>query len=71
MGRPRGGALKVWWSKRERDIMYDWDKHPSDGHLLDNFFCYTQGLGGKTFVQELEDRGFDITTLRFTIERAN
>ena len=57
----RGAALRVWWSKRERDVMYDWDKHPPDGHLLHYHL--------DPLLKELDRRGFDLTTVSFSIKR--
>lgn len=69
MAKPRSGALKVWWCRRERDLRFSWDRHRPDGHLLHGVFAYTPCFTGRTFWEELEARGFDITTLRFSIER--
>lgn len=68
MARPRG-ALVAWWNKRERDLSIAWDRFPPDGHMLFGVLDFIAGPSGKTFRQELEDRGYDITTLRFSIER--
>lgn len=54
-------ALRVWWSKREGDVMYDWDRHPPDGHLMHNHMS--------PLLAELDRRGFDLTTVRFSIRR--
>lgn len=56
--------LRANWSKRENDIMLH---HPmgfgtrSDGHFLSNHF-------DKEFTESLKERGYDITTLKFSIE---
>lgn len=39
-----------------------------DGHLLHSFFSYTK-IDDKSLIEELENRGYDITTLQFTIRR--
>lgn len=54
-------ALRVWWSKREGDVMYDYDRHAPDGHLMHHH------MG--PLLEELDRRGFDLTTVRFTIRR--
>ena len=54
-------ALRVWWSKRERDVMYDYDRSVADGHLMHNH------MG--PLLTELDRRGFDLATVRFTIRR--
>lgn len=40
-----------------------------DGHLLYGAFSFVEVTTGKTLVKELEDRGYDITTLQFSIKR--
>lgn len=83
----RGPAdLRVYWSKRERALVYNGRK--TTGMLLAHFLekiklidAYDQrhGLAAKihrpdesderTLAQELEARGYDLTTLRFSIRR--
>ncbi len=54
--------LKARYSKREKDLLIE---HPlgfntgSDGHMLYDFLRQLKG--------ELEDRGYDITTLKFEV----
>lgn len=59
-------GLRVRWSKRENDWMIYQPNGP-DGHLMGDF------LGGHLsfdeFVKELDGRGYDTTTLRFTVKR--
>ena len=58
---PRLGAR---WSKRERDILFTWDAMPggsSNGHLLHNVLS--------PLAKELEARGFDLATMRFSIRK--
>lgn len=55
-------GLRVRWSKREKDLLFEYDKHKWDGHYLYSVFT-------KAFTAELESRGFDVTTLRFTVKR--
>lgn len=62
--------LRVYWSKKEQDVMYWHPKRVVDSRLLHHYFChvkYDTGGGETTLVEELERRGFDITTLRFSI----
>jgi hypothetical protein len=70
-------TLAAWWSEKERDLMFHHPTRKADGHMLMGAFCYpprTPGIGlmdreePKSLVQELEARGFDLTTLRFTIQ---
>ena len=57
-------CLRAYWSKRERDLMLF---HPlgqatsCDAHWL-------SGVFGKQFTDELSSRGYDVTTLRFSVE---
>lgn len=73
-----GDTLKVVWSKRERDLLISYPSKP-DGHLVHNVLnckrCHPdmKGLFGVTwepsFIDELEARGYDLTTLKFSIKR--
>lgn len=62
--------LRAYWSKKENDVMYYYPKCGVDGSLLHHFFSYVTndfGDGQKTFLDELDRRGFDLTTLKFSI----
>ncbi len=73
--------LTAKWSKREKDIMFDFPEYKADGHMLCSYLCNKRhmykmdALGGFTteeipsLVQELELRGYDITTLKFSIQK--
>lgn len=69
MRRTHLNTLSAYWSKGERDLMFNWPSTSSDGHLLHVFFDVLTfpNVGPKTLRQALEDRGYDITTLRFSI----
>jgi hypothetical protein len=56
----RNLPLKANWSKRERDVMIHYPRSP-DGHWL-------AGVFDKSFVDELDRRGYDVTTLRFSVK---
>lgn len=66
--------LVVKWSKKENDLLIGGPNGP-DRHLTHGFFNRTPILtwDGKVayenFVKELENRGYDITTLKFSIKR--
>jgi hypothetical protein len=77
-GRDPDNELWVNWSKREHDIQAHYPRS-CDGNLLLNFFC-TERLHysikqigavetGKSLIKELEERGYDITTLKFSIKK--
>ena len=53
--------LRATWSKREQDVMIHFPRK-CDGH-------YLSGVFDKQFIQEMRQRGYDLTTLRFSIER--
>lgn len=70
--RARPGELKATWSRREEDINFDWGGSGAgkpDGHMLYGAICCVVLVGGKTLMQELEARGYDLTTLRFSIRQ--
>jgi hypothetical protein len=65
------GELKARWSKRDRDVLMEWggsgaDK--TDGSWLNSWLSHHKGFDG-TFLAELEQRGYDVTTLRISVKR--
>ena len=69
MAKP--GELIVRWSKKERDILFDYGgggAGSSDGHWMHSWLTWHKGFDD-TFLNELENRGFDIKTLRITMKR--
>jgi hypothetical protein len=69
--------LTACWSKRENDILYSFPSKP-DGHLLNSVISAPRQRYDYTtdrveyepsLREELAARGYDITTLRFSIER--
>ena len=64
--------IRLRWSKKEQDVEVAWDAQangkPNAGMVLTHF-TWTPTLHELTFVKELERRGYDLTTLRFSIER--
>jgi hypothetical protein len=71
-------TLRARWSKRERDILYSYPRHGSEGAILHHHFSILRDPelrvadyyrpAGKTLIEELEARGYDITTLKFSIK---
>jgi hypothetical protein len=64
-------TLSMRWSKREKCMLISYPSKP-DGHLLHvrlNAPRFTDSEEQPSFVQELEARGYDLTTLRFSIRR--
>lgn len=73
--------LYMRWSKREKDLLLNYPNSP-DKALTFNAFCGKtmtrdwEKKGGPivwedSFVDELKKRGYDITTLKFSIEKLN
>ena len=56
--------LRVTYSKRERDLML----HYPLGKGTKRDASYLSGVFGKEFTDELDGRGYDITTIKFSIE---
>lgn len=76
--RTRDNTLRAQWSKRERDVSFGWPSGPqtkADGHLLHSVFGVERypppsplnRLPDPSLLKELERRGYDITTLCFSI----
>jgi hypothetical protein len=53
--------LRAYWSKREHDVMIGYPRK-CDGHWL-------SGVFNKAFTDELTARGYDVTTMRFSIQQ--
>jgi len=61
-------GLSVKWSKRERDLIFNLDEvKGADGHLL--YQCLCLGRDGLSLTKELKERGYDLTTLRFSVKK--
>lgn len=70
--KAKPGQLKVGWSKQEQDIVFAWggqgaDK--SDAGLLNVMLTSTPKCFDKSIQDELIARGYDITTIRFSIQK--
>lgn len=57
-------GVRVKYSKREHDLVVDWDSETSKANP-----GYIIGIFTNEIVQELERRGYDTTTLRFSIRK--
>jgi hypothetical protein len=67
--------LRAVWSKREADILYHYPRS-CDGALLHYHFDVLRDRAlegvrpeGRSLIEELVERGYDITTLRFSVDR--
>lgn len=66
--------LSAKWNKREQDIMFHYEYTKSDGHWLHGWLSTARWpstmltpQSEKSFLNELEERGFDITTLKISV----
>ena len=55
--------LRVNWGKRERDLMF----HFPLGFYTKSDAHYLHGVFTAEFIKEMDERGYDITTLKFEI----
>lgn len=76
MPRAKPGELKAQWgdSREQGEDIYlahGEGIHRSDAHLLYGALCTTYGsaLVERSLIDELERRGYDITTLKFSIQK--
>ncbi len=69
--------LVVFWSKQKKDFLIRYPRS-CDGHLVHWVFSGEhprrdlrtgQTVFDKSFITELKERGYDVTTLRFSVER--
>jgi len=62
-------TLRAYWSKKENDLVY-WSPRKADGHLLHGVLYYKSTLPTLEIplLEELEKRGYDLTTIRFSIQ---
>lgn len=77
--RARPGQLKAQWGKLKDDnpdICYVWGEGvpKADSHLLHNTISSKRhhpfdNSWSDGFLEELEKRGYDLTTLKFSIEK--
>lgn len=72
MTRSKPGEQRAYWSRGERDVVYD---NGGDGAckptsmLIAHAFEKVTVHEGRSLRAELEARGYDLTTLRFSIRR--
>ncbi len=65
--------LKIRWDKFENDFMIFYPKkcdgHLAYGMLSSQHYSKFSDEWEKSFKEELEDRGYDLTTLKFEIQK--
>lgn len=71
--RPRKGVLELRYAcvRWEPDIHFCWGEgcRSQDGHLINYAFNRVMDGETKTLLEELAARGYDITTIRFSIKK--
>lgn len=72
--KAKPGELKVAWGKEKGDdpeLFFCWGQGTSkrDNNLLMHFFSQKMTPEGKSISQELQERGYDISTLKFSISK--
>jgi len=77
--KARRGQLKAQWGKLPGDspeIIYAWGDgcHRGDGGLIHSMltspiYHFFDHRYGPSYLEQLEERGYDITTLKFSIEK--
>lgn len=64
----KAGRLRGTWNKTENDFWIQFPSSP-DGALLHGLINHDRLIGGKTLKQELEERGYDLTTLKIQCDK--
>ena len=67
----KADTLTARWSKRERDLVFHYPTRKVDGAWLYYWLCVARAGGQSahdTFTHELEERGFDLTTLKVSVK---
>ena len=69
--KAKPNQLKAQWSKSQKDIVFAWGEgiHKSDAHLLYAALNLKMKDGGTSLEEELLARGYDLTTLRFSVKK--
>jgi len=69
--RTKETTLVARWSPKEKDIVYSYPTSKADGHFLHYVFDVPRKREDGTYDdpiwKQLEDRGYDIKTARFSI----
>lgn len=62
--------LKVKWSKREDDLEFHYPDHSANGQYLSYVLSHLKkDSNGNSILQELDQRGYDIKTLKISIDK--
>lgn len=61
---PRSVKLKAYWSKKERDLVFEWP----DGISTKSDASWLYTIFNERFLNELKSRGYDVRTIKFSVE---
>lgn len=72
--KAKPGQIIAFWNEEEKDFGWAWGAggaNKADGNLIGYYLFMHQSYINydKTLVKELEDRGYDMTTLKFSIQK--
>lgn len=68
--RTKENTLKARWSKKENDVLFFYPSKPDGHYLYAALSCDRFDYDGRSqpsILKELEARGYDLTTLQFSI----
>lgn len=69
------GTLRAYWGREDRfsgeDLQYQWGPGCDSGdcYLIHEYFGASYGLREIPLIKKLEEAGYDIKTLKFSIEK--
>lgn len=75
MPSPKPGQIRVAWATERGDkptIHFCYKGEPSikrDSNMIMSHFGITPTISGGTFLDELKERGYDLSTLKFSIDK--
>lgn len=61
-------TIYCYWDNKENDLVYHTPNGP-DGHWIHGWMTYYTSLEGKSFMNEIKERGYDPTSIRITIDK--
>lgn len=75
--KPKHGEIRIDWSKRENDLVFSWGGEGAtkatagylQGQLSYKHYDCNGRLTEPSIIEELEARGYDITTLHISIKK--
>ncbi len=69
----KSNEIKVGFDKPRSDVSYAWGEgcNKADALVLKEALFHLKDSNGKTVVEQLKERGFDIETLKLSIKKLN